>query len=82
VGRSWEKAYAIVSRPHEETKRENPELAQQTMMGNDNQKQDGEEEGFRIQEVWEEYVEDAEEVEQSRMKITLRDLHCGKPQKQ
>jgi hypothetical protein len=28
MGRSWEKAYAIVSRPHEETKRENLELAQ------------------------------------------------------
>jgi hypothetical protein len=54
-----------VSRPHEETKRENPEPAQQTMMDNNNQKQDEEEEGFRIQEAWEEYVEDEEEVEQS-----------------
>jgi hypothetical protein len=66
TGRSWEKAYAIVSRPHEETKRENPELAQQTTMDNKNQKHDEEEEGFRIQEAWEEYVEDEEEVEQSR----------------
>jgi hypothetical protein len=65
VGRSWEKAYAVVSRPHEETKRENPELAQQMTMDNNNQKQDEEEERFRIQEAWEEYVEDQEEVEQS-----------------
>jgi predicted aspartyl protease len=48
AGRSWEKAYAIVSRPHEETKRENPEPAQQTTMDNNNQKQNKEEEGFRI----------------------------------
>jgi hypothetical protein len=54
-----------VSRPHEETKRENPEPAQQMMMDNNNKKQDEEEEGFRIQEAWEEYVEDEEEVEQS-----------------
>jgi hypothetical protein len=46
MGRSWEKAYAIMSRPHEETKRENPELAQQMMTDNNNQKQDKEEEGF------------------------------------
>jgi hypothetical protein len=32
---------------------------------NTNQKQDKEDEGFRIQEAWEEYVEDKEEVEQS-----------------
>jgi hypothetical protein len=66
MGRSWEKAYAIISRPHEETKRENPEPAQQMMMDNNNQKQDEEEEGFQIQEAWEEYVEDEDEVEQSR----------------
>jgi hypothetical protein len=65
MGRSWEKSYAIVSRPHEETKRENPEPAQQMTTDNNNQKQDEEEEGFRIQEVWEEYVEDEEEVKQS-----------------
>jgi hypothetical protein len=64
TGRSWEKASAIMSRPHEETKRENPEPAQQTTTDNNNQKHDQEEEGFRIQELWEEYVEDEEEVEQ------------------
>jgi hypothetical protein len=66
AGRSWEKAYAIVSRPHKETKRKNPEPAQQTTTDNNNQKQDEEGEEFRIQEVWEEYVEDEEDVEQSR----------------
>jgi hypothetical protein len=65
VGSSWEKAYAIVSRPHEERKRENLEPAQQMTTDNNNQKQDEEEEGFRIQEAWEEYVEDEEEVKQS-----------------
>jgi hypothetical protein len=48
MGRSWEKAYAIMSRPQEETKRKNPELAQQMMINNNNQKQDEQEEGFRI----------------------------------
>jgi hypothetical protein len=65
AGRSWEKAYAIVNRPQEETKRKNPELAQQTTTNNNNQKQDEREEEFRIQEAWEEYVEDEEEVKQS-----------------
>jgi hypothetical protein len=55
-----------VSRPQEETKRKKPELAQQMITNNNNQKQDKGEEGFRIQEAWEEYVEDEEEVKQSR----------------
>jgi hypothetical protein len=66
TGRSQEKAYVIMSRPYQETKRESLELAQQTMMDNNNQKQDEEEKGFQIQEAWEEYVEDKEEVKQSR----------------
>jgi hypothetical protein len=65
AGRSWEMAYAIVSRPQEETKGKNPEPAQQTMTNNNNQKQDEREEEFQIQEAWEEYVEDEEEVKQS-----------------